>query len=76
MAPANKGRNKDYSPDTWDQYFAVKKDVQLDENHVFRVYLTKEPEEKGPVLVLLHGGGYSALTWAQFSVIYLNVSLI
>lgn len=23
---------------------------------------------EGPTLVLLHGGGYSALTWAEFTV--------
>lgn len=68
MAPAKKGRHKDYSPDLWDKYFIEKKDVRVDEKHVFRVYLTQEPKVKGPVLVLLHGGGYSALTWAQFSV--------
>jgi pimeloyl-ACP methyl ester carboxylesterase len=26
--------------------------------------------DSGPLLVLLHGGGFSALTWALFSVSY------
>lgn len=34
-------------------------------NNTFHVY-TKGTE--GPTLVLLHGGGYSALTWAEFTV--------
>ena len=31
----------------------------------FRVY---EKGESGPLLLLLHGGGYSALSWAVFTV--------
>lgn len=31
----------------------------------FRVY---EKGESGPVLLLLHGGGHSGLSWAVFSV--------
>lgn len=34
-------------------------------NDTFHIY-TKGTE--GPTLVLLHGGGYSALTWAEFTV--------
>lgn len=50
----------------WNEFFAEKEDVAVDENRKFRVYRTKQPEKPGPVLLLLHGGGYSALTWAHF----------
>lgn len=39
-------------------------DITIDSN-TFRVYLSGT---EGPVLALLHGGGYSALTWALFTV--------
>lgn len=40
----------------------------VDDKRTFRIYRTKEPEKPGPVLLLLHGGGYSGLTWAHFCV--------
>lgn len=52
----------------WNEFFAEKEDVEVDEKRKFRVYRTKKPEKPGPVLLLLHGGGYSALTWAHFCV--------
>lgn len=71
---SRKGRQKDYTPGQWSEYFAEKKDIQIDDNHVFRVYLSKPSTEKlSPVLLLLHGGGYSALTWSHFTVILLVV---
>lgn len=57
-------RKRDYTPVQWDQYFEEFKDVQC-EGDTFRVYLLGS---EGPVLVLLHGGGLSALGWALFSV--------
>lgn len=56
-------RKRDYTPVQWDQYFEKFKDVQVGED-TFRVYLLGS---EGPVLVLLHGGGLSALGWALFS---------
>ncbi|EDW70209.1 protein phosphatase methylesterase 1 [Drosophila virilis] len=61
-----KSRIRDYKPCMWNEFFAEKADVVVDEHRTFRVYKTKQPEKPGPVLLLLHGGGYSALTWAHF----------
>lgn len=64
-----KNRQKDYSPTMWNEYFHEQKDIKVDDQHVFRVYLSRSPEqESGPLLVLLHGGGFSALTWSLFVV--------
>ena len=56
-------RKRDYEPVQWVPYFDHSKDVAIG-NDTFHVY-TKGVE--GPLLVLLHGGGYSALTWAEFT---------
>lgn len=52
----------------WNEHFTEKEDVIIGEDK-FRVYfLNRDEDNKKPLLVLLHGGGYSALTWAHFSV--------
>ncbi|XP_057319579.1 protein phosphatase methylesterase 1 [Microplitis mediator] len=56
-------RKRDYDPIEWTPFFDDSKDVVIGEN-TFHIY-TKGNE--GPTLVLLHGGGYSALTWAEFT---------
>lgn len=56
-------RKRDYEPVQWMAYFDESKDVKIEQN-IFHVY-TKGTE--GPTLVLLHGGGFSALTWAEFT---------
>ncbi|XP_029035788.1 protein phosphatase methylesterase 1 isoform X2 [Osmia bicornis bicornis] len=56
-------RKRDYDPVQWCPYFDESEDVKIG-NNTFHVY-TKGTE--GPTLVLLHGGGYSALTWAEFT---------
>lgn len=73
--PIKKGRQKDYTPNMWDEYFADKKDVRINEKQVFRVYLSRSISQNGPILVLLHGGGYSALTWSHFVVIFFIFSV-
>jgi protein phosphatase methylesterase 1 len=60
------GRKRDYTPVQWSRYFSERRDVAVNGNQ-FRVYCLGD---SGPLLVLLHGGGFSALTWALFSVSY------
>ncbi|CAK9800362.1 Protein phosphatase methylesterase 1 [Anthophora plagiata] len=56
-------RKRDYDPVQWVPYFDHSEDVKIGDD-TFHIY-TKGKE--GPTLVLLHGGGYSALTWAEFT---------
>lgn len=58
----------DYSPVSWREYFDHMEDVNVgsaDSRDVFRIY---KAGSDGPLLVLLHGGGHSALSWAVFTV--------
>ncbi|XP_025085238.1 protein phosphatase methylesterase 1-like [Pomacea canaliculata] len=57
-------RKRDYSPVHWDKYFEKMEDVKTNEGNTFRVY---ECGSEGPVLVFLHGGGFSALSWSLLS---------
>lgn len=71
-----KGKQKDYMPTMWNEHFDEKEDILLDNNQKFRIYFSKRDRgNKKPLLVLLHGGGYSALTWAHFSVMHIIISL-
>ncbi|KAK5848130.1 hypothetical protein PBY51_005772 [Eleginops maclovinus] len=57
----------DYSPVSWREYFDQMEDVSVgaaDSTDVFRIY---KAGNAGPLLVLLHGGGHSALSWAVFT---------
>lgn len=58
----------DFSPLHWTQFFEEYRDLQVNESKgQFRVYLSGfKSESTGPCLVLIHGGGYSALTWSLF----------
>jgi len=58
----------DCTPVKWTKYFENKKEVQVQDN-TFNVYLAGNT---GPILVMIHGGGYSALTWALLSEEILN----
>ncbi|KAG5199880.1 hypothetical protein R6Z07F_014257 [Ovis aries] len=63
------GRKRDFSPVPWSQYFESMEDVELkyvlfNYSYTFRVY---KSGSEGPVLLLLHGGGHSALSWAVFT---------
>ncbi|XP_037937984.1 protein phosphatase methylesterase 1 [Teleopsis dalmanni] len=68
-----KSRVRDFKPTQWNEFFAYKEDVVVDEKRTFRIYRTKQPEKVGPTLLLLHGGGYSGLTWAHFCVEITNI---
>lgn len=56
-------RKRDYEPVRWNPYFDHSKDVPVGQN-IFHVYMKGT---EGPLLVLLHGGGYSGLTWAELT---------
>jgi protein phosphatase methylesterase 1 len=73
LAPARAAkqerRHKDYNPTQWSFYFHDYVDVSVDEESTFRCYQSKPSDIPDPLLlVLLHGGGYSGLTWACFTV--------
>jgi len=51
---------RDYSPLSWEGYFDRQQFIEIGPDR-FNVYFAGTT---GPVLVLLHGAGHSALTWA------------
>ncbi|KAG2899092.1 hypothetical protein PC116_g16928 [Phytophthora cactorum] len=46
--------------DVWAKYFDSKEDLELHNGDTFRVY---RAGSQGPHVVLLHGGGYTSMTW-------------
>ncbi|XP_064414094.1 protein phosphatase methylesterase 1 isoform X2 [Latimeria chalumnae] len=66
------GRRRDFTPVPWSQYFESMEDVVVDHDtgkDSFRIYTSGS---EGPVLLLLHGGGHSALSWAVFTSVIIN----
>uniref|UniRef100_A0A8C3AGC7 Protein phosphatase methylesterase 1 n=1 Tax=Cyclopterus lumpus TaxID=8103 RepID=A0A8C3AGC7_CYCLU len=65
------GRKRDFSPLSWSQYFETMEDVEVENENGKDISLTAPfycSGAHGPVLLLLHGGGHSALSWAVFTV--------
>ncbi|XP_072302512.1 protein phosphatase methylesterase 1 isoform X2 [Eucyclogobius newberryi] len=63
------GRKRDFTPLSWSQYFETMEDVEVENENgkdIFRIYCSGA---HGPVLLLLHGGGHSALSWAVFTAV-------
>ncbi|XP_055082414.1 protein phosphatase methylesterase 1 [Periophthalmus magnuspinnatus] len=63
------GRKRDFTPLSWSQYFETMEDVEVENDNgkdIFRIYCSGA---HGPVLLLLHGGGHSALSWAVFTAV-------
>ena len=58
-----KRKKKDYEPVSWSEYFENEHDVLIGEDS-FHVYTSGST---GPLVVLLHGAGHSALSWAVFT---------
>ncbi|XP_055638761.1 protein phosphatase methylesterase 1 isoform X2 [Toxorhynchites rutilus septentrionalis] len=67
--PSDRGfrRQNDYNPIMWNEYFGEMRDIETKQGK-FRVYMSNASDSTGPLLVLLHGGGFSALSWAHFTV--------
>ncbi|GFQ72732.1 protein phosphatase methylesterase 1 [Trichonephila clavata] len=61
LAARKINRRRDYTPVAWDKYFDTYRDVTISDGNTFRVYLKGS---SGPLLLLLHGGGYSGLSWS------------
>lgn len=68
-------RGRDYSAVSWDKYFFSRNVIETKEGKNSFVVYTRGSQSstaadadksKLPVIVLLHGGGFSALTWSLF----------
>uniref|UniRef100_A0A8C9U2C8 Protein phosphatase methylesterase 1 n=1 Tax=Scleropages formosus TaxID=113540 RepID=A0A8C9U2C8_SCLFO len=64
------GRKRDFSPLPWNKYFEKMEDVAVqNDNSTDISFLHTVFGSQGPVLLLLHGGGHSALSWAVFTAV-------
>lgn len=78
--------NHDFTPKQWNEYFDSKKDIKIPNTNdvrifffkfilkIFRIYLCNNSKTKYSTLVLIHGGGYTSLSWSLCVVIILNFS--
>lgn len=60
-------RHNDCTPVKWDKYFENEQSLLID-GEKFHIYMKGDT---GPLLLPLHGGGYSGLTWALFVVSFI-----
>ena len=66
----NNARKRDYSAKPWDEFFESQKQIVI-ANNKFQYYESGAHSDE--VLVLfLHGGGFSGLSWAVLTVSQLN----
>ena len=54
-------QTKDYSPLPWNHCFSQQLDIKVSDTDSFHVYTLGT---EGPVVLFLHGGGHSALSWS------------
>lgn len=54
--------NKKYSPYVWQDYFEKAEDVEIQEDR-FRVYKINPNKDNGPLFIMHHGAGSSALSF-------------
>lgn len=57
---------KNFTPLPWSDFFDEKLKVTTDKGCIFNVYT--KGKVSNLIVVMLHGGGYSGLTWACLSV--------
>ncbi|KER28271.1 hypothetical protein T265_13620, partial [Opisthorchis viverrini] len=57
------GQPQPFEPVPWNEFFNIRDDIEL-EVGTFRIY---RRGVEGPLLFFIHGGGFSALTWAVLS---------
>ncbi len=61
------GGGRVYTPIHWSKFFRRCRKVDIGDKSSFNVYEDGSVEKEGPLVVFLHGGGYSGLTWAPLS---------
>jgi protein phosphatase methylesterase 1 len=57
---------RNYTPIEWNVYFDDKRYITFDKN-TFCLYSRNTNDSLSPVLIFLHGGGFSGLSWAVLS---------
>ncbi len=66
-ASAARNKRRDFTPIEWTEFFDERRSVVINTADSFNVYV-KGPNENNLKFLLLHGAGYSGLTWACFVV--------
>jgi hypothetical protein len=70
--PSKGGNREEFHASDWRAYFTERKEVTLADNEVNvtneQTFCVYSVGSEGPIVFLLHGAGYSALTWALAAV--------